>query len=382
MSTKKSVKINAILNVIKQMCSVLFPLITIPYVTRVLRAENLGKVNFATSVISYFLLIAQMGITNYAIREGAKVRDNKKELSEFSNEVFTINICTTILSYVLLIFSVLLFKPLWNYKVLLIVQSLTIIFTTIGADWVNNIFEDFFSITVRTIIMQVVSVLLMLIFVHNSSDYIIYAVTIVIAQCGAYIINAFAIKKYVRLRIRFTKNIFRHIKPILLLFFNNVAMTVYINSDTTMLGIIIGDSAVAIYYIATKIYGVIKNIINAVIVVTLPRLSAYAESDRKAYNSFCGQVMSSIITILFPAVAGLFFCSPLIVKIIAGEEFIGGAMPLRILSIALLFAVLGGFITLCIVVPNREEKILLLATSIAAIVNMVQVSNLKSAQKS
>ena len=74
MRIKKSVKLNAILNVIKQMCSVLFPLITIPYVTRVLQADNLGKVNFSTSVISYFLLIAQMGITNYAIREGAKVR--------------------------------------------------------------------------------------------------------------------------------------------------------------------------------------------------------------------------------------------------------------------------------------------------------------------
>ena len=131
MRIKKSVKLNAILNVIKQMCSVLFPLITIPYVTRVLQADNLGKVNFSTSVISYFLLIAQMGITNYAIREGAKVRYDKEKLNKLSNEVYSINIITTLLSYILLFLCICLFRPLQNYKLLLIIQSATIIRTTI-----------------------------------------------------------------------------------------------------------------------------------------------------------------------------------------------------------------------------------------------------------
>lgn len=66
----KSLKINTVLNVIKQLCSVLFPLITIPYVTRILQATNYGKVNFGSSIVSYFTLIAAFGITNYSIREG------------------------------------------------------------------------------------------------------------------------------------------------------------------------------------------------------------------------------------------------------------------------------------------------------------------------
>ena len=361
MRIKKSVKLNAILNVIKQMCSVLFPLITIPYVTRVLQADNLGKVNFSTSVISYFLLIAQMGITNYAIREGAKVRYDKEKLNKLSNEVYSINIITTLLSYILLFLCICLFRPLQNYKLLLIIQSATIICTTIGADWVNNIFEDFWSITIRTIFVQILSLILMFIFVHDSSDYIMYAITVVLAQCGALIINSYTIRKYIRLHICFSRDMLRHVKPILYLFFNNVAMTIYINS---------GDSAVAIYYIATKIYGVVKNVINAIIVVALPKLSAYVETDKQSYERLCGQIFSCIITILLPAVMGLFCCSSLIVRIIAGKEFVAGAMPLQILSIALLFAVIGGFNTLCIVIPNRKEKILLLATSLAAIVNI------------
>ena len=96
---KKSVGINAVLNIIKQCCAIIFPLITFPYASRVLGVENYGKVNFGTSIISYFTLLAGLGITNYAIREGARIRDDKKNFSAFVNEVFTINVVTTLISY-------------------------------------------------------------------------------------------------------------------------------------------------------------------------------------------------------------------------------------------------------------------------------------------
>lgn len=369
-NNKHSIKINVLLNVVKQLCSILFPLITIPYVTRILQAENLGKVNFSASIVSYFAMIAQMGIANYAIREGAKLRNKKNQIEEFSNEVFSFNIFTMMIAYILMFGFVYFCHPIQRYTLLLIIHSATILFTTIGVDWVNNIYEDFFAITLRTIIMQIVSLALMFIFVKKSSDYVVYATITVVAQCGAYLFNAFSIRKYVKIKVTFSREILKHLKPILFLFSNNIAMMVYINSDTTMIGFMIGDSAVAIYYIATKMYTVIKNIINAIIVVALPRLSNYVEHDKEAYNKLCTTVLTSVLTVLVPAVVGLFCCSNFIVKIIAGQEFIGGGTALRILSVSLLFAILGGFNTLCIVMPNREEKVLLLATSIAAIVNI------------
>ena len=369
-NNKHSIKANALLNVVKQLCSILFPLITIPYVTRILQAENLGKVNFSASIVSYFAMIAQMGIANYAIREGAKLRNNKLQIEEFSNEVFTFNIFTMMISYVLMFGFICFCRPIQNYSLLIIIQSATVLFTTIGVDWVNNIFEDFFAITLRTIIVQIVSLVLMFMFVRNINDYVIYAIITVVAQCGAYLFNAFSVRKYVKIKLTFSIKILNHLKPILFLFSNNIAMMVYINSDTTMIGFMVGDSAVAIYYIATKMYTVIKNIINAIIVVALPRLSNYVEHNKKAYNELCTTVLTSVLTVLVPAVVGLFCCSNFIVKIIAGQEFVGGGTALKILSISLLFAVLGGFNKLCVVMPNREEKILLLATSFAAIINI------------
>ena len=126
----KSLKINTILNMIKTCSSIIFPLITFPYISRVLMTENVGKVNFGDSYVSYFSLIATLGITTYAIRECAKVRDDKRRLEEVASEIFSINICTTMLAYVLLFSSLFLFRRLDAYRNLIVIQSVVIVFTT------------------------------------------------------------------------------------------------------------------------------------------------------------------------------------------------------------------------------------------------------------
>lgn len=99
---EKSVFKNALLNIIRVSLSVVFPLITFPYVSRVLMAEKLGRVNYALSIEGYFALIAALGISTYAVREGARKRHNREEFQKFANEVFTVNLITAIISYVLL----------------------------------------------------------------------------------------------------------------------------------------------------------------------------------------------------------------------------------------------------------------------------------------
>lgn len=98
---QKSLAVNAILNSIKTICTIIFPFITFPYVSRILHVDNLGIYNFCSSIISYFSLIAGLGINTYAIREGVKYRNCKERMSEFSSEIFTINVLSTVISYVI-----------------------------------------------------------------------------------------------------------------------------------------------------------------------------------------------------------------------------------------------------------------------------------------
>lgn len=125
---ENNIKINVILNMIKNISSIIFPLITFPYISRVLKPENIGKLNFASSFINYFTIIALLGITAYAIRECSLVRKDKNKLEKLASQLFSINMCTTIFSYLLMFITLMLFKELHSYRTIIIIQSTTIIF--------------------------------------------------------------------------------------------------------------------------------------------------------------------------------------------------------------------------------------------------------------
>lgn len=126
MKSSKSITINAILNTIRQICTILFPLITLPYASRVLQTDNYGKINFVTSYISYFSILSALGISTYAIREGAPIRAEKKKINEFVKQVFSINITSTVIAYLALLLSVFALEMLWDYKVLIFIYAISI----------------------------------------------------------------------------------------------------------------------------------------------------------------------------------------------------------------------------------------------------------------
>ncbi|WP_172994327.1 oligosaccharide flippase family protein, partial [Lactobacillus helveticus] len=172
---KRSLGINAFLNSFRSILNLLFPLITFPYISRVLSVKGVGIYNFANTYVSYFLLIAGLGIATYAVREGAKYRDNREKISIFSSQVFTINVYFTIIAYVLLLASLIIFGNLHNYVSSILIFSLQILFTTIGTEWIYIIFEDYSYITIRNIVFKILSIFLLFLLVKTPNDYLQYA---------------------------------------------------------------------------------------------------------------------------------------------------------------------------------------------------------------
>lgn len=152
---------NAFLNGLRSVLNLLFPLITFPYVSRVLSVSGIGIYNFSNTYISYFILIAGLGIATYAIREGAKYRNDRRKIEEFSSQIFSINMIATVIAYVLLFASLLIFKNLSNYVSCILIFSLQILFTTLGTEWIYTIYEDYAYITVRSIFFKVISIFLL-----------------------------------------------------------------------------------------------------------------------------------------------------------------------------------------------------------------------------
>ena len=136
---KPSLVKNSVVNVIRYLLKILLPMVTFSYVVRVLNPENYGKINFCYSIIGYFLLLAGLGINEYAIREGAAFRNDREKISRFSSQIFTIGMISTAVSYVLLIILLAIGFIGDDYKMILAIQSLSIIMTTIGAHLTNDI---------------------------------------------------------------------------------------------------------------------------------------------------------------------------------------------------------------------------------------------------
>ncbi len=372
MIKNKFIGVNALLNAIKTIFSIIFPLITFPYISRVLGVENIGIYNFSTSVVSYFTLLAGLGINTYAIREGARYRNNKKDISEFCSEVFSVNLISTLISYGILAVCLFFLPSLHDDALIIMILSVSICFTTLGCEWVFNIYEEFGYITIRTILFQILSVILMFVFVKNKHSLIQYALITVLATSGANIINIFARKKFCDIRFCFGRKLKKHLLPILILFANSIAMTIYINSDVTILGLISGNYYVGLYSVATKVYTMLKSLLGALIVVSIPRLSSYLGADnKKQYVETSSIILNALITIAVPAMVGTFALSDEIVLILSGREYIAASMALKILSVALVFSIFSWFYTSCVLVVNKQDRSVLKATTLAAVVNIV-----------
>ena len=270
---QKSLKKNAILNICKTTAGLLFPLVTFPYVSRVLGPENVGKVNYASSIVQYFAIFAALGTATYGMREAAKVRDDAQKLNQLVKEVFVINLLSTLASYALFFMAVFLVPNFAGYRILLLVSCTSILFTTLGMDWVYNALEEYAYITVRSLCFLFVSLVLLFVFVRNRNDYIQYAAVTVISSVGSNVLNFIHLRKKISFRGGSRMELKKHLKPVFILFATAVAISLYTILDTTMLGFISGDEETGYYSAAIKLNRIVISVITAVGFVLRPRLS-------------------------------------------------------------------------------------------------------------
>lgn len=367
----KSIKVNMILNAIKGLMSIFFPLISFPYVSKVLGVDNIGRYNFANSIISYFILLAGLGINTYAIREGARLRDKENEFKQFANEMFSINILSTIISYVLFVLLLIIVPKFQCYKMLLIILSLQIIFKTIGIEWIYSIYEDYAYITLRSIIFQIISLILLFVLVRNENSVNTYAAITVISAVGSNVLNYFHAKKYCKVNFVWKTDWNKHLCPIMVLFAMSVTVTIYVSSDTTILGFLCDDYTVGVYSVSVKIYSIVKTVLSSILIVSIPRLSALlGTNNKKEFNFVASDIYKTLLTVVIPAITGIILLRNQIVLLLSDVTYISASSSLLLLSIALFFCLGAWFWGQCILVPIKMEGTVFKITVVSALVNI------------
>ena len=367
----RSLALNAFLNSLRSIFNILFPLITFPYVSRKLSVSGIGIYNFSNSIVSYFLLIAALGISTYAIREGAKYRDNTKKITQFASEVFTINIWSTVIAYILLFLSLIIFQKLRNYSLCILIFSLQIFFTTIGTEWIYQIYEDYTYITIRSIIFQILSIILLFVFVKKTQDYLNYAAITVFSAVGSNILNFVHARKYCHIHIILIFNWKKHIVPILVLFAAGIANMIYVNSDITLLGLMKNNYIVGIYSVSSKIYSLVKTLISALLIVTIPRLALLLGKKRiKEYKNILAKLTNTLVVLALPASVGLFMLAKEVILIISGSNYLRAISSLQVLCFAYIFSILAWILSDCVLIPAKREKKVLVSMTASAILNI------------
>lgn len=369
---KKSLTINAFLNGLRSITNLIFPLITFPYVSRILSVNGMGKCSFSMTYINYFVLISGLGIATYGVREGAKYRDNRVKIGRFASQIFTINMWSTVISYALLFATLLFFNSLEKYIICILIFSIQIIFTTLGTEWIYTIYENYAYITTRSILFKIISVILLFVLVKRSSDYLWYASIIVFANVGSNILNYIHAKSICDIKLVRKVNWKAHLKPVLVIFASSIAVSIYVSSDITVLGIMQGDKAVGLYNVPVRIYTMAKTLLSAILTVTIPRLAMlYGQNKLRDYNLILKNLINVLTVLVFPTAIGLLIMSKDIILLFAGGKYNSSELALSIISVGIIFCIYNWIFTDCVLIPAKREQYLLKNTLTSAVLNIL-----------
>lgn len=369
-----SVKTNYILNLINTGTQMLFPLITFPYACRVIEADGIGQVNFFSSIIGYISLFTCLGIPMYAIREIARDRNDVVKMNRTAIEILLLHALLTIAGYLVVTLLCLTVPQIRADIPLFLVLSLTIFFTAIGCEWFYQGIEDFKYITIRGLIVKVVSVVLLFLLVKTKDDLLYYGVYSVIGILGGNIFNFIRLRKYIhRKNIIFSElNISHHIKPVLQVFSFNVVVSVYLQLNPVLLGFIKDALAVGYFTAATKIMQVVMKLSSCLGAVMLPRTSnLIAEHKEKEFNALIQKSYDFTIAISLPLTCGLLFAAPYIIKVLCGHEFIPATLASQIIAPIILMVGISNVMGIQVLYPKGKIKTVIHCCLIGAVVDLV-----------
>ena len=368
-----SVKYNFIMNILLSASSFIFPLIPFPYVSRVLQAEGNGTISFYSSVANYFLLVASLGIPTYGIRACAKVRDDANELSKTAQEIFVINEMMTALVLAIYIVSFFCVEKFRQEPELFSMNGIGIALNLFGMTWFFQALEQYDYITIRSVLLKVVSIVLMFLLVHAPSDYKVQAGITIFASCGFNVANYLRAKKYVSLNRGLSDlNLKRHMKPILILFAQSLAVSIYTNLDTVMLGFMRDNVEVGYYNAATKLKYVLLSLVASLGQVLLPRMSYFLK--KKQINLFYSTMSKSLnFTFALSIPVAMYFVafSKETMLFLAGAGYIKAVAAMQIITIAIIPNGLTGILGTQVLTSLEKEKYVLYSVLAGALIDFI-----------
>ena len=365
-----SIKKNIIYNITYQILILFLPLVTTPYISRVIGAEGVGIYSYTYSIANYFILFAMLGLNNYGNRSIAAVRDDKIKLSETFFNIYGLQLATTTTMVILYLVYTIFFVS--DNLEIAYIQLLFIISRMLDINWLFFGLEEFKLTVVRNTIIKILTVLSIFIFVKDSNDLWIYTLIMALGTLLSQMMLWPFMKRYIIWIKPTFKGIRSHLKPNLILFVPVLAISIYKIMDKIMLGTLTSTMQVGYYENSEKIINIPTSIISALGVVMLPRMTnLIATGDSESFKKYIENSLKFVMFIAIGSTVGLIAISPNFIPLFLGDEFTNCIMVVSLLSITVLFISWANVIRTQYLIPRKKDSIYIKSTLLGAGVNVI-----------
>lgn len=375
MSVKpRSIKYNVILNWINTVVGIMFPIVTFPYISRVIGPEGLGIMNFDQSIINYIGIIASLEISLYAIRQVSKARDNESEQFKCTVEILLLHLFLIVIGYLAVVVIYFTVPNVSAHGAVFLVLSIQLFFNTIGANWFFQAREDFKYIMMRALSVKLLAAVSLFLFVKTDDDLIYYALIISLSDVANYTLNFIRLSRIVSFgSIKWRQlRIFRHLKPAVVVFAMSFAMKFYIDLPVLFLGFECEEVNVGYYTTASKLVTVAVLLVSSLGTAMLPRMSHYfASGDVDKFRDLAHNGMTFVIGLTLPICIAMMVIAPELIYCFSGNQFAPSADVLRIIAPNVLFIGIATIAGLQILYPQGKEIFVVRSAVVGLLVSVV-----------
>ena len=356
---------NYLYNLSYQILTIILPIITVPYVTRIFTSEDLGNYGFYNSIVSYFSLFAMLGIGIYGTKQIAAARDVS---STFWN-IYAIQLIASLLALFVYVMTLLSIPKM--SRIVPIILGIVLLTKMIDISWLFTGKEDFKKITLRNTMVKVAGVISIFTFIKSSEDLYLYIFLIVIFDFLGQFVMWIPAKKFIKRPSFDTKIIKKNLHPVVLLFLPQVAISLYVVLDRTLLGLLGSYSDVGIYEQGQKLTSILLTVVSSLGAVMLPRV-ANLLSERKEKEAQNMVKFSFILynLIIFPMIFGLIAINEVFVKLFLGQNFQDVKYVLYIIVFNIMFIGWTNILGYQVLVVRNKNKEFMLSTTIPAFVSV------------
>lgn len=371
MGKKTGLKKNFIYSISYQILTIILPLITAPYVTRVLGAKGLGVYSKTQALAQYFLLFAMLGVNNYGNRSIARVRDNRQDVSKTFWEIYTFQFATAVITVSLYWVYCIFFSS--ENRLIYMMQAFYVMSGLLDVNWCCFGLEKFRLTTIRSMIVRIATAIAVFTLINSKDDLWLY--TFIISF--GHIVSMLVVWPFIKKHIDFVKptwdGIKRHIKPNLVLFWPVIAVSLYNIMDKLMLGWFSEDEEVAFYTYAERIVTIPTTLILALDNVIMPRMSNLYASEGK--NEKIKYLMDNVMLFAMFMAAAMGFGLAGIADVFApwfyGRAFTRCGYFILLLSPVIVIKAWAGALRTQFIIPTGRDKIYVFSLTTGAIVNLI-----------